>query len=302
MSYDIIIIGAGPAGISAAIYAARAKLKTLIIGRAFESKLAMGHVIHNYFGFKEGIEGHVLLKNGIEQAKRFRAQIIEGEVVDIKKTKQGFELKDSKKKRYEAKAVIIATGLKTELLGIKNEKELTNKGVHYCALCDGPLYRSKSIVVIGNGNHAAEEAIELRAQSKNITIISHKNNFKISKELMKEIKNKKIGMVEGQVTEFFGKNKLEKVMLRNGEIKCDAVFIAYGTASSASFARKLGLQIKDTSIVINQKGETDLEGVFGAGEAAGRSKQVAICVGEGANAAISAIKYLRKNNIYMDYA
>jgi thioredoxin reductase (NADPH) len=302
MKYDVVVIGAGPAGISSAIYTARAKLKTVVIGKVLESKLTMSHMIHNYFGFRDGIEGHILLKNGTEQAKKFGAQIIEGEVIDIKRTKQGFEIKDSKNKKYQTSTVIIATGSKIESTGIRNEKELTSRGVFYCAACDGPLFRNKNIAVVGNGDHAAEEAIELRAQSKNVSIISHKNSFKISKELMKEIKKKKIEMIEGEILEFYGKKMLEKIIMKTREIKCDAAFIATGTTSSSSIARKLGLQMLNNAIIINNKGETDIKGIYAAGEAAGMSKQVGICVGEGVNAALSAIKYLRKKDIYVDYA
>ncbi|MEM4266937.1 MAG: FAD-dependent oxidoreductase, partial [Candidatus Nanoarchaeia archaeon] len=245
--------------------------------------------------------GYLLLNTGIEQAKKFGAKIVEEEIIDIKKTKQGFELKDSKNRKYEAKAVIIATGLKIDNLGIKNEKELINRGIQYCAMCDGPIFRNKTIVVIGNGNHAAEEAIELRAYSKDITIISHKNKFKISKELMKEIKKRKIKLLEDEVMEFLGKNKLDAIKLTKQTMKCDAAFIAMGTASSISMARKLGLEIKDNGVRVNEKGETNLQGIYAAGEATGVNKQVAICVGEGANAAVNAIKYLRKRDIYMDY-
>ncbi|MFH1210731.1 MAG: FAD-dependent oxidoreductase [archaeon] len=302
MKYDVVVIGAGPAGISSAIYTARSKLKTLIIGKILESKLSMSHKIHNYFGFKEGIEGSMLLRNGIEQAKKVKAQIIDGEIVDVKRKNKEFELKDAKNKKYQTKAIILAMGSKTDALGIKKEKELINRGVHYCAICDGPLYKNKSICIIGNGNHAAEEAIELRAYSKDIMLVSQKGRFNISKELTREIKKQKIKMIEGEIVEFSGKNKLEKVIMKDKEVKCDAAFIAPGTASSASIARKLGIEIRDNRIVVNEKGETDLQGVFAAGESTGNNKQIAICVGEGCNAALSAIKYLRGRNMYVDYA
>jgi thioredoxin reductase (NADPH) len=302
MKYDVVIVGAGPAGISAGIYTARAKLKTLIIGRILESKLSMSHTIHNYFGFQDGIGAGQLLRNGAQQAKKMGAQIIDGEIVDVKRKNKEFKLKDAKNKKYQAKSIILAMGSKTDALGIQNENELINRGVHYCAICDGPLYKNKSICVIGNGNHAAEEAIELRAYSKDITLVSQKGRFNISKELAKEIKKQKIKMVDGEIVKFVGKNKLEKVMMKDKEVKCDAAFIAPGTASSATIARKLGIEIKDNRIVINEKGETDLQGVFAAGESTGNNKQIAICVGEGCNAALSAIKYLRGRNMYVDYA
>lgn len=302
MKYDVVVIGAGPAGISSAIYTARAKLKTGVIGKTLGSKLSMSHKIHNYFGFKDGIDANILLRNGIEQARKLGAQIIDGEVVGIKRKNNEFELKDEKNKKYGARAIVLAMGSKTDALGIKNEKELMNRGVHYCAICDGLLYKNKSICIIGNGNHAAEEAIELRAYSKDIMLVSQKGKFNISKELMKEIKKQKIRIIEGEIAEFVGKDKLEKITMKGKEVKCDAAFIAPGTASSASIARKLGIEIKDNRIVVNERGETDLKGVFAAGESTGNNKQIAICVGEGCNAALSAIKYLRGRNMYVDYS
>ncbi len=298
--HDVIILGAGPAGISAGVYTARAKLRTLVIGKFSESRLALAHKINNYFG-TEGIEGKELLKQGTKQAKKLGAEILEGEVVDVKVIKQGFEVKDEKNKSYQAKALIIATGSKIETTNIKNEKELTSKGVRYCAICDGPVFNKKTIAVVGSGNHAAQEALILSAYSKDLTMIAHNNKFNMSNKLMKEVKKRKIKMIEGKILEFKGQNKLESIKMKNGEIRCDAAFIATGTTSSTNLARKLGLELKNGSILINDKAETSMEGVYAAGEATGQNKQVAICVGEGANAGVSAIKYLRNKETYTDY-
>ncbi len=302
MKYDVVVIGAGPAGISTSIYTSRAKLRTLVIGRFLQSKLVLTHTIHNYFGFQNGIKGYTLLKNGIDQARKLGAKIVDAEIIDVKRSGKIFKLKDSKNRVYEAKAVVLATGSKNDSLGIKNEAKLLNRGIHYCAVCDGPLYKNKSIVVVGGGNHAAEEALELRAYSKNITVISHNNGFSISKELKKEINNKKIRLIESKILEFVGKSKLEMLALKDSSLKCDAAFIAPGTASSASLARKLGLDLNSNSILVNVKGETSLKGVFAAGESTGNNKQIVVCVGEGCNAGMSAIKYLRNSSVYVDYA
>ncbi|MFH1331934.1 MAG: FAD-dependent oxidoreductase, partial [archaeon] len=270
--YDTVIIGAGPAGISAGIYTARAKLKTLTIGKFSESKMAMGHKVQNYFGFSKVMDSKELLKEGTKQAKGLGAEILEEEVVDVKKAKQAFEIKDSKNKIYETKTIIIATGSKIETINVKNEKELTNRGIHYCALCDGPMYNNKTIAVIGDGNHAAEEALILSTYSKDLTIVSHNKKFNISNELMEEISKRKIRMVQSEVLEFTGKNKLESIKTKEKEIKCDAAFMAVGTASSASFARKLGLELTGNSIKTDEKGETSMEAVYAAGEATGQNK------------------------------
>ncbi len=302
MKYDIVVIGIGPAGISAGIYTSRARLKTLVIGRFLQSKLVLTHTIHNYFGFQNGIKGYTLLKNGIDQARKLGAKIVDAEVIDIKRSSKSFKLKDSKNRKYEAKAVVLATGSKNDYLGIKNETKLLNRGIHYCAVCDGPLYKNKSIVVVGGGNHAAEEALELRAYSKDITMVSHNNGFSISNELKKELNSKKIKLIESEILEFVGNSRLEKLSLKGSSLKCDAAFIAPGTASSASLARKLGLDLNNNSILVNGKGETSLKGVFAAGESTGNNKQIVVCAGEGCNAGTSAIKYLRNSSVYVDYA
>lgn len=299
--YDVVIIGAGPAGLSASIYTSRAGLKTLVIGNTLQSKIAIKHKLENYFGFEAGIEGAALLEKGARQAKKFGAELVRDEAVDIKRKKEGFETRDSKNNRYESRAVIMAMGSNTEKLGIKNEKELTSRGVHYCAICDGPIYNNRKIVVVGSGNHAAEEALELSAYSKDVTIISHKNKFNISKEFLKQIKDKKIKLVEQEILEFVGKNKLEGIKLGDENMKCDAAFIAAGMASSSSLAGKLGLEIRGSSIVVNENNETSVKGIYAAGESTGENKQVAICAGEGCNAGVNAIRHLRKIERYNDY-
>lgn len=299
--HDTVVIGVGPAGISAGIYTARANLKTLIIGKFSESRLSTKHKIYNYYGFVNGIQANKLLNDGIKQAKKLGVEVKEGEIVNIKKIKNGFEVKTSENKKYKTKTVIIASGSKIEKLGIKNEKELANRGIHYCSLCDGPLYSGKKIAVVGNGNHAAEEAIELRTYTKDITIISHEKKFAISKELMPELKKRGIRMINDTITEFYGKNKIEKIIMKKGNIKCEAAFIANGKTSSISLAKKLGLEIKDNNLITNE-GETNIKGIFAAGETTGANKQVAICVGEGCKAAIKAIKYIRGKETYVDYS
>ena len=182
MGYEVIIIGCGPAGLSAAIYLGRAKVNTLLIGKSGQSQLAKAHKIENYFGFAQGISGRDLLNQGIQQAKKFSVNIIEKEVVQALTAEKGFSIKVETGEIHHTKALIIATGTPIRLSGIENEEKLTGKGVHYCVECDGPMYQGKKIAVIGNGNHAAEDALDLVIFTKDITIISNENGFSFSKK------------------------------------------------------------------------------------------------------------------------
>jgi len=298
VKYDVIIIGKGPAGLSAAIFTARAQLKTLVIGRTEKSQLIYAHDIYNYFGFPEGINGKKLLELGAKQAKKWGAEIIEDEVVDIKK---GFTVKTSDGK-YEAKAVIIATGIPIQWAGIKGEKELIGKGVHTCPSCDGPMYKGKKLAVIGNGDYAAEDALELTNYTKNVTIISHSPKFTFNKKYEKELKKNKIKLKIAHVKEFIADKFLKKITFEDGEEAFDGAYLACGTAGATTFASKLGIEIKEGLIKTDENGMTSTPGVFAAGNCMAKCRQIAKNAGDGCNAGISAVKFLKAKDVFMDYA
>jgi len=299
VKYDVIIIGKGPAGLSAAIFTARAQLKTLVIGKTEKSQLIYAHDIYNYFGFPEGINGKELLELGAKQAKKWEAEIIEDEVVDIKK---GFKVKTSDKE-YEAKAIIIATGIPIQWTGIKNEKELIGKGVHTCPSCDGPMYKGKKLAVIGNGDYAAEDALELTNYTKDVTIISHAPKFTFNKKFEQELKKNRIKLKIARVKEFVADKFLKKILFEDGsEEAFDGAYLACGTAGATTFASKLGIETKDGLIKTDENGMTSAPGVFAAGNCMGKCRQIAKNVGDGCNAGISAVKFLKAKDIFMDYA
>lgn len=301
--YDVIIIGHGPAGLSAAIFASRAQIKTLVVGRHTESQLSYAKNIQNYFGFPEGIDGDALLAHGLRQAVSCGAEIVEGEVVDCSKKNKTFIVKTADGKVREALALILATGIPIQWAGIGNEKELLGKGVHTCASCDGPLYKGKRIAVLGNSNHAAEDALELTAYTKNITIISHNEKFVFTKKLAGQLKKKKIKTRIARAKEFIADKFLKKIIFEDGtEEAYDGAFLACGVASSLYFAAKLGIEIKGTLVVVDENSMTSVSGVFAAGNCMGRCRQIAKNVGDGCNAGISVVRYLRANDIYFDYA
>jgi thioredoxin reductase (NADPH) len=302
--YDVLIIGCGPAGLSAAIYASRGQLKTAIFGNATKGNLYKAHVIGNYFGFPEGPSGPELIEKGIAHAKKFGAEIMENEIVDVQvNADETFTLKTEKQVEYQSKTVIIATGQSYALSGIKNEKELTGKGVSYCAVCDGFFFKGKNIVVVGNGNYAGEEALQLHNYTPKITILSHGKDFEFSEEIKTALEKNGIKTQKtDRIKEIGGTDKVEKIIFTSGEeMPVEGVFLAIGVASALSYAKKLGLEMNGNYLKINENGETNIKGIFGAGDCTGSPSQVATSVGGGCCAALSAIKLIKGVKMYTQY-
>lgn len=297
--YDVIIIGCGPAGLSAAIYTARSQLKTLVLGSKEESMLWKAHFIQNYFGVE--LEGKDMLEKGIDQAKKLGSELVEAEVVSARGKDNSFTVTTSDNKEYETKTIIIATGTACEPAGIKNEKELVGKGVSYCAICDGFFYKGKKIAVVGNGNYAAHEAIELLSFTKDITVFSQGKEWEMSPEFKKALEKKKVKLRKEKIHEFTGDKALKSILIDGKEEQFDGVFIAMGTASALNFAQKLGIKIENNAIVIDRNGNTNVKGVFAAGNCTGCYPQVAVDVGEGAAAGLSAIKLVKGKKMHIDY-
>jgi thioredoxin reductase (NADPH) len=302
--YDILIIGGGPAGLSAAIYAARAQLKTAVFGDYKKGNLYKAHLISNYLGFPKGISGADLCATGLEQAKSFGAEHLESEIVDIKINDDlTFTVKDDRKQEYASKTLILATGQSFTLSGIKNERELTGKGVSYCVTCDGFFFKGKNVVVIGSGNYAGEEALQLLAYTKNITVLSHGKDFTFSEETGRELAAAGIKTQKTvRIKEISGAGKAEKLVYTDGtEMPVEGVFMAAGVAGATAFAKKLGLEINGNYIRTDNEGKTNIKGIFAAGDCTGSPAQVASSVGAGCNAALSAIKLLRGAQAYVQY-
>ncbi len=302
--YDVAIIGCGPGGLSAAIYTARAQLKTVVFGDYKKSNLYKSHIIANYLGFPEPVTGPFLAEKGVEHAKKFGAELVSNEIVHLSMHEDGtFHLKDDKKATYNAKTVIIATGQSYALSGIKNEKELTGKGVSYCVVCDGFFFKGKNVVVIGNGNYAGEEALQLLNYTKNITILSHGKEFEFSREMKKDLEENNITLQKTpRIKEITGIGRAEKLILSDGaEIETHGVFMAVGVAGATAFAKKLGLEMENNYIRVNHDGKTNIPGIFAAGDCTGSPPQMATSVGNGCNAALSAIRLLRGAKIYIQY-
>ena len=301
---DVIIIGAGPAGMSAAAFTSRANLKTLVIGDPEKSELIKASSVGNYL-FANNRSGRELLEAGIAQIEGYGAEVLVNEVVNIAREDSGvFTVKTADTNEYSAKAVVLAIGVSYVQSGIKNERELAGKGVHYCVACDGYFYKGKKVVVVGNGNYAAEEAIELLAYTKDITLVSNGRDFAISPELMAGLQKGGVQIRKDRGAEFVKPSTTAKLTLikKDGsKEEFDGAFIALGTASSVGFANKLGLELdQEGFIVIDKNGMTSVEGVYSAGSCTGGVLQMAKSVGDGCVAAISIIKKLRGLDNYSD--
>ena len=305
---DVVIVGTGPAGLSAAIYTARAGLSTVIFGLLKNSNAYKAHIVENYFGFENQLTGPQLMEQGLAQAKRFGTEHVEREIVDMKPTDDGrFIVTDTQRESYNAKAVIICSGLGFKPSGIRNEQPLMGRGVSFCATCDGFFFKEKNIAVIGSGNFAGEEALALTSYTQNITILSHAKEFDISPKIREGLEAHNIKMVKtAKITHFVGTEKLEKITLTDGsEMVFDGVFLALGIATAGDFANKLGVMRtgpQNAFIVADPRtGATNAPGIYAAGDCMGGNAQAAKSAGEGRNAAISAIKYIKGIGAYVDY-
>ena len=302
--YDVVIAGAGPAAMQAAIYLARADLKTLVIGYPDKSQLYKAHVVGNYYGVPTTITGPQLIENAANALKEYGVPILQAEVVAIsQKEDKTFVVKTHELKEYKGKNLIIATGRAYKMANIKNEEPMTGKGVHYCVPCDGYFYKNKKIAVIGRQNFAAEEALALLTYTKDVTMFSQGKEYEIAPNLMDALKKNSIKMEKQKIVEFVGEKKVDTMVTDKGEkLKFDGVFIAVGVAGAASFANTLGLEIKNNAIVVNSNGQTNLEGVYAAGDCTGAEAQLAISAGQGCAAAMHIIKTLLGKSVYLDYS
>lgn len=279
--FDVIIIGSGPAGISAAIYLKRAKKDIIIISNG-KSALEKAEKIENYYGI-ESISGKELYEVGLEQAKRLQIPIEIDEVTNI-----SFEnnfVVTTPNRDYEAKNVIIATGTNRIAPKIKGIKEFEGKGVSYCAICDAFFYRNKDVAVIGNGNYAIHEAKQLKPVAKSVTILTD------GKEMIQNRDAASFEVEETPIREFRGTNSIEEVEFENNNTKkIDGVFVAIGTASSADLAKKIGAVVKNNNTVVDDNMETTVKGLYACGDCTGGLLQVNKAVYEGAQAAMNIIK------------
>lgn len=285
--YDVIILGAGPAGVSASLYCKRANKKVLMI-HSGESGLCKAHKIENYYGFENGISGEELYNIGIKQAQNIGVETVEEEVIKVEMD-NGFFKVVTTEKDYESKTVILAIGAKKNTLKIQGIQEFEGKGVSYCAICDGFFYRNKNVVVIGNGNYAISETNDLVNVASKITILTNG-------ESAPEFRADNVDIVTKSIKEISGENRVEEVRFQDDStLKTDGVFVAQGTAGATEFAKKLGLLIKNNKIVVDENMQTNIKGIYACGDCTGGLLQVSKSVYEGTKAGLAVIEYVNNN-------
>ncbi len=306
--YDLIIVGGGPAGLSAAIYASRAKLDTLVLEKNFVGgQMANTDIIENYPGFPDGVSGSDLVSRMEEQAEKFGAEIdfadIEGLEVD-----GGVKRLKTSEGDYLSRALIIATGTEQRKLGVKGEAEFTGRGVSYCAVCDGAFYTGKIIAVVGGGNSAVEEAVYLTNFASKVYLIHRRDSLRAERLLQERLfANEKIEVIWNSiVTEIKGDKFVEAVSIKNlltGEVKdvaVSGVFVYVGVVPNSQVFKGV-LELDEWGYIkTNEEMETSIDGIFAAGDVrASVLKQVITAAAEGAIAATFAEKYVREQ-VYFD--
>jgi thioredoxin reductase (NADPH) len=298
--YDVIIIGSGPAGLTAAIYTTRADLKTLVIsGVKWGGQLMLTTEVENFPGFPDGIPGPDLMANMRKQAERFGAEFVDDDFTAADFSQKPFKVSVGDK-TYEAKSVIIATGADTKWLDVPGEAEKIGRGVSSCAPCDAAFFRNKNVIVVGGGDSAMEEATVLTKFADSVTIVHRRDSFRASEIMQKRVKeNPKIKILFNcAITEIFGEMKVEKVSIKNtqtgeaSEMPIDGIFVAIGHMPNT--AKFNGIELDAEGFVkVQDHFLTNNEGVFVAGDVHDKDyKQAITAAGFGASAALELQKWL----------
>ncbi len=295
--FDLIIIGAGPAGITASVYAARQRLDFLVITKDIGGQAALSGDVENYTGY-QFISGPELAVKFEEHMRKFDFELREGEEsLDIKEKAGVFEV-TADKGTYQARAVIIASGKKSRELGVPGEKEFKNKGITYCAICDGPLFSGKDVAVIGGGNSALDAVIQLIKIARKVYVINIGPQLGGDMVAQEQIYSSKVAVVlnNSQVTAVLGEKMVNGIRINRGSkeeiLPVQGVFVEIGLIPNTDFARNVE---KNTlgEIKVSCRNETNIPGIFAAGDVTDvPEKQIIIAAGEGAKAALSAFKYL----------
>ena len=299
-TFDYIIIGAGPAGLSSAQYAARSGLKTIVLeGMGPGGQVAQIFELENYPGVFPAVNGFDFVETLRKQAEAFGAQIKQVQVTSIDKTGKDFIIQ-TKDATYSAPALCIATGAVHKNLGVPGEEELKGRGVSYCATCDGPFFRNKKIVVIGGGDSACSEAIYLASLSKDVTIVHRRNEFRAQKALVDKMLKAGVKPVyDSVVKQINGQNKVESITLENvktgeqSQLECAAVFIFAGMAPQTDLVDMIKKDISGY-IMTDENMQTSIPGLYAAGDVRSKPfRQIVTAVSDGAIAANAAKEFIK---------
>jgi len=300
--YDVLIIGGGGAGLTAALYTSRAKLSTILLEKLTPGgQIALTDLVENYPGFPEGINGPEISQRMEEQAKRYGTRVEYEEVSGIEKKNGLFLISTAGAQAFQSRTVIVASGASYRNLNIPGEKELTGKGVSYCATCDGAFFKEKEIIVVGGGDSAMQEGIFLTRFVTKLTVVHRRDRLRANPLLQERARqNPKIKFAwDTVVTEILGPKKVEAVKLQNlktkqaREFKTDGVFIFVGHDPNTAFLKGLIELDEKRYVKAGENLQTKVPGLFVAGEVrAGAVKQLVACCGEGCEAALAAQAYL----------
>ncbi|MFH8080307.1 MAG: FAD-dependent oxidoreductase [Candidatus Aenigmatarchaeota archaeon] len=303
--FDLIIIGAGPAGMTAGIFASRRSLKTVIIGEVIGGQVASTRWIENYPGFKQ-IESYELIKRFEDHVKSLNVDIIQEVVTEIKEIDDGFIVKTNSQE-YKGKAIILAFGKTPRTLGVPGEKEYTGKGVSYCANCDAPLFKGKTVAVVGGGNSAFEAAHLLSQIASKVYLIHRSENFRAFETIVDEVKKRGVEfLLNTEIREIKGDRFVRSIIVENNktgkrdEMKIDGVFIEIGSEVKTDLVKNLVKIDQSNHVVVNQRCETFYPnsdkirpGIFAAGDLTNVPfKQIIVAAGEGCKAALQAYNYI----------
>ena len=301
MPFDVIIIGAGPAGVTAGIYALRKKLKTLLITKDFLGQIGKTGIVDNWPGSPQ-ITGLDLAFNFEKHLKNFELNLEEGEeVISIKKEKNFFLIETKNKKTFKSRSVIICSGGAARKLDIKGEEEFKGKGVSGCSICDAPFFKDKVAAVIGSGNSALEAVIDLTKYASKIYLFEKESFLRGDELLQKQIKeNRKVEIILNvKVEEIKGDKMVKGLMVSGKNYPLEGVFIEIGYEPKSDFLNDLVEKNEKGEIIINEAtGETSQDGIFSAGDCSNlKYKQLVIAAGSGAIAALSCYNYLSKETL-----
>ena len=301
MIYDMIVIGGGPGGYTAALYAARAGLSVLVLEKlSAGGQMALTNQIDNYPGFQEGIDGFTLGENMQLQAERFGAVTELAEVTALRLDGAVKEI-ETTEGCFQSRTVVLATGANPRLLGLPGERELTGRGVNYCAACDGMFYKGKTVVVVGGGNTAAADALTLSRIAKKVILVHRRDTLRATKVYHDSLLNApNIAFCwNSAITELLQSGKLSGVKIQNlltgeeAEISCDGLFVSIGRAPATKLVEGL-LELDESGyIVAGESTETSIPGVYAVGDLRTKAlRQIVTAVADGAMAAHSAESYL----------
>ena len=301
-SYDVIIIGGGPAGLTAGLYCARARLKTMLLEKAFAGgQIVNAERVDNYPGFPEGITGFDLVMLMQQQATKYGLEMAFAQVTGIENKDKYQKVVSTTDGTYESKALIIAGGAEHNHLGVPGEDEFVGRGVSYCATCDGAFYRDLAVAIVGGGDSAVVEAISLTKFATKVYVIHRRDQLRASKIVQEQaFANEKIEFVWDTVVEsIVGDGKVEKLKLKNVKTQAQsilevaAIFVSIGLHPYTEYLKDIVSLDNEGYIITNEKLETDAAGIFAAGDIrASSARQVVVAAGDGATAAIYAERYV----------